>query len=77
MGVKPKSCHGNEHSGYRHCPKCRRGRPQCAAMRKTNPKRKPCGCDAYHFPHRAGSGRCGNLEKQWAHIYGPEYDLPF
>jgi hypothetical protein len=33
-------------------------------MRKKNPKRAPCGCDAYHFPHRKGSGRCGNLFQQ-------------
>ena len=61
---RKQTCYGNEHIGYKHAPDCRRGRPQCAAMRKTNPKRKPCGCDAYHYPHRYGSGRCCNPFRQ-------------
>ncbi len=66
----PKSCHGNEHNGVKHAKGCRRGRPLCRWMRKTNPKRKVCGCDAYHFPHRKGSGRCGNEKLRWMHEYG-------
>lgn len=28
-------------------------------------------CDAYHYPHRMGSGRCGNREAQETFAHGP------
>lgn len=39
---------------------CRPGRPLCSYRRAQNPKRKACGCGVYHYPHRIGSGACGN-----------------
>ena len=51
-------CFGNEHR-VTHVKGCRRGRPQCKWMRKTNPSREPCSCGAYPYPHRNGSGPCG------------------
>jgi hypothetical protein len=29
-------------------------------MRRVKEDRRACGCAAYHFPHRRGSGQCGN-----------------
>lgn len=37
-------------------PECRPGRPLC--RRTDNPRNVTCTCDHYHYPHRAGSGRC-------------------
>ena len=55
--MRPTKCHGNEHH-VEHAAGCRRGRPLCRWRRKTNHKRCKCSCDAYWFPHRAGSGAC-------------------
>ena len=41
-------------------------------MRKMQEQRRPCTCPAYHFPHRAGSGRCGHQE-QWYKGYEEFY----
>jgi hypothetical protein len=72
--VRSSSCHGSKKLGYRHHRDCRPGRPLCAAMRAINPKRRACGCDAYHFPHRVGSGVCGNAIKRWARDYNMSVD---
>jgi len=61
-------CHGT-----RHVKGCRPGRPQCKLMRKVRPQRKPCYCDRYHYPHRTGSGCCGDIEKMWDRVYGPAW----
>lgn len=47
--------------GIEHCrrPGCHPARPLCRAMRRVRPDRAPCGCLAYPFPHRHGSGSCG------------------
>jgi hypothetical protein len=38
---------------------CRKGRPLCAARRRTSPRyRNQCNCGAYAFPHRPDAGRC-------------------
>lgn len=66
----PEVCYGNEHKQH-HAFGCRPGRPLCRWMRKVRPKRRPCFCGAYHHPHRAGSGRCGNPEKLAEWVYGP------
>jgi len=68
--MTPRTCHGNEISGFTHARNCRPGRPLCRARRKIREKRRPCGCDAYHFPHRKGSGACGDVELRWARVYG-------
>lgn len=48
----------------RHVPGCRPARPKCRWMRLVQrAKYGPCCCSAYHFPHRAGSGRCGHPER--------------
>lgn len=41
-------------------------------MRMVRPQRRVCGCDAYHFPHRFGGGRCNHPDRMWAYLYGPE-----
>jgi hypothetical protein len=54
-------CYGNDHRVI-HVKGCRRGRPECKWMRKTNPRRRPCRCSAYPFPHRDGGGACGSAD---------------
>ena len=66
--MKPRVCHGRRPE--QHARGCRRGRPLCRWRRAENPKRRACGFDAYHFPHRIESGRCGNLEAMWAFVSG-------
>lgn len=55
---------------FRHCKECRKGRPLCRWRRKLTKKYKKCDCDRYHFPHRMGSGRCGDEEKYIAWMMG-------
>jgi hypothetical protein len=55
-----RSCFGPDAERAHHAKGCRPGRPLCRFMRTRCENRKPCGCDAYHFPHRKGSGQCGN-----------------
>ena len=55
-----------------HVKGCRLGRPLCRWRRATNPKRRVCECPAYWFPHRIGSGLCGDkgiLEREQARWY--------
>lgn len=59
-----KKCWGKEKRKHRR--ECRRGRPLCR-WRRT----RPCACAAYHFPHRPGSGRCGDVSEMDLHVYGP------
>ncbi len=60
----------------RHVKGCRPGRPLCKLMRKVRPQRQPCYCDRYPYPHRKGSGRCGNIEQMWDYAYGPSWRNP-
>lgn len=69
--VYPKFCYGNEFNHY-HARACRPGRPLCRFMRKVRPQRRACGCDAYHFPHRFGGGRCNHPDRMWVYLYGQE-----
>lgn len=55
-----------------HLSGCSPGRPRCRAHRAKNRKWKICRCDWYPFPHRKGSGLCGNQTKQWERLYGPQ-----
>jgi len=32
-------------------------------MRKRKSNQQVCNCEAYHFPHRYGSGKCGHPER--------------
>ncbi len=64
--LRPKCCYGaapSQHAAY-----CRPGRPRCRWRRR---EAGICSCGAYHYPHRTGSGRCGNLEAQDHHAHGP------
>lgn len=62
-----------------HCRQCRPGRPCCkfrraelAAKRaKVERPLPPCDCPAYKFPHRQGSGICGDPDAFAAKVYGP------
>lgn len=56
----PRSCFGPDAARAHHARGCRPGRPLCRFMRVRRDNRRPCGCDAYHFPHRKGSGQCSN-----------------
>lgn len=40
---------------------CRKGRPLC--RRKDSKRNQTCGCPAYGWPHRVGSGRCFHSKK--------------
>lgn len=66
----PEQCWGpapSQHQKYCH-PK----RPKCRWRRaKHLPKYKICECGIYHFPHRAGSGLCGNPERFEAALRDP------
>lgn len=57
-----------------HAPACRPGRPLCRWMRAVIAKYAPCCCPAYPWPHRAGSGLCGDTTKMTAQIWGDEPD---
>ncbi len=61
MRHRPKSCYGPDAARARHAVGCRPARPLCRFMRQAQKaKYGVCGCGAYHFPHRRGSGQCGN-----------------
>lgn len=60
-----KHCHGPA----RHKVSCRPGRPLCRWRRKT--RWGVCLCGNYHFPHRLGSGACGDPGKLWAELDKP------
>lgn len=62
-----KRCSGPE----RHVKKCRPHRPLCRWQAKVLPRYRVCACGVYHFPHRAGSGLCGNPEKAFDRYMGP------
>lgn len=55
--------------------RCRPARPQCKAMRKVQPQRRPCDCGGSHYPHRVGSNVCvshpQHAELKWAEIMKP------
>jgi proteasome lid subunit RPN8/RPN11 len=54
-------CGPDPHSGkWAHRGGCCPGRPTCRYQRR---EVGLCYCEAYHYPHRSGSGRC---------VYGPE-----
>lgn len=50
-----------------HVKGCRTTRPLCRYRRKSS----VCYCDAYHYPHRDGSGRCGDAEAMDRFVNGP------
>jgi RadC-like JAB domain-containing protein/uncharacterized protein DUF5661 len=54
-------CGPDVHTGHwKHRGGCCPGRPTCRYQRR---EAGLCHCEAYHYPHRSGSGRC---------VYGPE-----
>ena len=57
-----------------HIQGCRKGRPRCREMRRLATGRGPCICPAYHFPHRFGSGVCGNPMLMNDLVWGPAPD---
>ncbi len=40
-------------------------------MAKVKPRYHVCGCSVYWFPHRSGSGLCGNPEAATERYLGP------
>jgi hypothetical protein len=62
--ARPAVCWGA--ANHKHKPGCRKGRPLCRWRRAS-----PCTCPAYHYPHRNGSGRCGDPVKMDAWVHGP------
>lgn len=67
MKDRPERCHGTKR-GARHAAYCRPGRPRCRWRRR---EAGICRCGAYHYPHRDGSGRCGEPEALDAWAHGP------
>jgi hypothetical protein len=63
---RPAKCWGPR--AEQHCAGCRIGRPRCRWRRKAVGL---CHCEAYHYPHRKGSGPCGNDEAMALICWGP------
>lgn len=55
----------------RHIKACRPHRPLCSWQAKVLPRYRVCVCGVYWFPHRTGSGLCGNPEKAFERYMGP------
>lgn len=53
-------CHGNQHF-QKHDRRCRMARPLCK-VRRREAGQQICECPSYPFPHRLGSGHCGQPE---------------
>ena len=68
---RPAKCHGPRDG--QHAAGCRLGRPACRWRRRD---KGICLCVAYHFPHRDGSGRCGDPVACDAWANGPSSDKP-
>jgi hypothetical protein len=49
-----------------HCSVCRPSRPRCRERRGSS-----CTCLAYPFPHRRGSGLCGQPRRMVELVWGP------
>lgn len=64
----PAVCHGAY--AHQHSIACRPARPRCRWRRKANGL---CHCDRYPYPHRDGSGHCGNEEAYIKHLQTPRY----
>lgn len=65
--MKPRCyCRAGHRAWATHVKGCRPGRPRCRYRRPV-----PCDCPAYKFPHRQGSGLCGNRDAFAALRYGP------
>lgn len=58
---RPEVCYGP--APHQHAKGCHPARPLCRWMRRVQPQRQMCDCGAYHFPHRRGSGACGDPMK--------------
>jgi hypothetical protein len=71
-----KACFGPPGGPIKHLKKCRPGRPYCRWRRKA--KWGVCTCGCYHFPHRRGSGQCGNQDAMWSGLAGAlAEEVPF
>ncbi len=64
----PAQCHGAY--AHQHAIHCRPARPRCRWRRKANGL---CHCHAYHYPHRDGSGMCGDDAAYEKHLRTPRY----
>ncbi len=64
-------CWGTDAQHAHHVSGCRPGRPLCKFRRMERENRRVCHCGAYHFPHRYGSGRCGDAEWMEMFVHGP------
>lgn len=69
---KAKDCPAVCHGAFRHqhAIACRPARPRCRWRRKANGL---CNCDRYHYPHRDGSGHCGDEAAYVRHLQTPRY----
>lgn len=74
-------CYVSKGQGEKHRKACRKDRPLCKWRRRDLALTKasadeetdggPCTCAAYGFPHRKGSGPCGDLERMNLLVWGP------
>jgi hypothetical protein len=60
-----------------HIKGCRISRPLCRWMRAKTDKYKVCHCGAYHFPHRKGSGACGNHDLMNKIVWGTQEEYEY
>jgi hypothetical protein len=59
----PDRCFGNGTAAH-HAKGCRPGRPLCRWQRDGDAKYGVCTCGAHAFPHRRGSGLCGQAGRE-------------
>lgn len=60
----PDLCYGPD--ADQHAKGCSASHPLCRWRRAAT----RCLCDAYHYPHRKGSGFCGNADRRALEMYG-------
>ena len=71
MTAKSKACAGRYCMGPKvHAARCRPGRPRCWWQRKAS-YGPTCDCGAYGYPHRKGSGPCGDPEAMYRMLSRP------
>ena len=70
----PKWCWGPR--ATQHIKGCHPKRPKCGYRRKFYTKKygPPCECGVYHFPHRKGSGLCGNPRREFEWLNQVSWD---
>jgi hypothetical protein len=69
----PPACYGPGRGmpgESKHTIQCRPARPACRWRRR---EKGLCHCDRYHYPHRDGSGFCGDEQAYIQHMMTPRH----